>query len=227
MAEFILALANKAYSSWSLRAWLAMKRTGAPFEEVVIPLRQSDTRTEILKYSPSAKLPALRHGDVAVWESMAIIEYLAEVFPDAGLWPKDTAARAHARAAAHEMHGGFLTLRRALPMNMRHDFPGLEFDDAVGAEINRVQAIWREIQRRFADATGDGPFLMGDFSALDAMYAPVASRFATYGVELESQAQEYVDAVLADPDMQEWRAAANKEPWIIPEFEPDEETEED
>ena len=226
MAEFTLALANKAYSSWSLRAWLAMKRTGAPFEEVVIPLRQSDTRTEILKYSPSAKLPALIHGDVRVWESLAIIEYLAELFPDAGLWPQDADARAHARAAAQEMHGGFLALRRALPMNMRHGFPGLDYDDAVGAEINRVQAIWRDIRKRFPDAAGDGPFLMGGFSALDAMYAPVASRFATYAVELERQAQAYVDAVLDDPDMQEWRAAANKEPWIIPEFEPDEKAEE-
>lgn len=227
MAEFTLAVANKAYSSWSLRAWLAMKRAGAPFEEVVIPLRQSDTRTEILKYSPSAKLPALIHGDVMVWESLAIIEYLAEMFPGACLWPEDTAARAHARAAAHEMHGGFQALRRALPMNMRHDFPGLDFDDTVGAEVNRVQAIWRETQRRFGAAAGDGPFLMGGFSALDAMYAPVASRFATYAMELESQAQAYVDAVLAYPDMQEWRAAANKEPWIIPEFEPDEGAEED
>jgi glutathione S-transferase len=227
MAEFTLALANKAYSSWSLRAWLAVKQTGAPFEEVVIPLRQSDTRTEILKYSPSAKLPALIHGGVTVWESLAIIEYLAEIFPDAGLWPKDAAARAYARAAAHEMHGGFLALRRALPMNMRHDFPGLEIDEAVGAEVNRIQAIWRNTQRHFTGATGEGPYLMGGFSAIDAMYAPVASRFATYAVELESQAQDYVDAVQAHPDMKNWRAAAKKEPWIIAEFERDEAAEED
>lgn len=220
MADLILAVANKAYSSWSLRGWLAVKLTGAPFEEVVIPLRQAETRAEILKYSPSAKLPALIHGDVAVWESLAIIEYLAEVFPDAGLWPRDRAARAHARAACHEMHGGFLRLRRALPMNMRQDFPGLEFDEDVAAEVNRIQALWRDCNRRFPEACGAGPFLMGRFSALDAMFAPVASRFATYAVALEPQAEDYVRAVLGHPLMEEWQAEARKEPWIIPEFEP-------
>lgn len=221
MADFTLAVANKAYSSWSLRGWLAVKLTDAPFEEVVIPLRQADTRTEILKYSPSAKLPALIHGEVAIWESLAIIEYLAEVFPDAGLWPKDRAARAHARAACHEMHGGFLALRRALPMNMRHDVTGVTADDTVGAEINRIQALWRDTQRKFGEACGEGPFLMGKFSAIDAMYAPVASRFATYGIELETQAQDYVEAILGHPFMEEWRDDAEKEPWIIPEFEID------
>jgi glutathione S-transferase len=222
MAELTLAIANKAYSSWSLRGWLAVKLTGAPFEEVVIPLRQAETRTEILKFSPSAKLPVLIHGDITVWESLAIIEYLAEVFPDAGLWPGDRAARAYARAAASEMHAGFLALRRALPMNMRRDFPGREFDDAVGAEINRIQAIWRNCRRHFGNACGEGPFLMGSFSALDAMYAPVASRFATYAVDLESQSAAYVEAVLDHPLLEEWRTDAENEPWIIPEFEPDE-----
>ena len=219
MADLTLALANKAYSSWSLRGWLAIKATGADFEELVIPLRQANTRAEILKYSPSGKLPALIHGEVAVWESLAIIEYLDEVFPESGLWPKHAAARAHARAAAHEMHGGFLGLRRAMPMNMRRSFAGASFGDGVNAEINRVQAIWREARRCFAGATGEGPFLMGAFSGLDAMFAPVASRFDTYAVTLESEAEVYVDAVMAHPFMAEWRDAAQKEPWIIPEFE--------
>ncbi|MDX1484981.1 MAG: glutathione S-transferase family protein [Alphaproteobacteria bacterium] len=219
MAELVLAIANKAYSSWSLRGWLGLKLTGAPFREVVIPLRQAETRAEILKYSPSAKLPALIDGELAVWESLAIIEYLAEKFPEAGLWPADRAARAQARAAANEMHGGFLALRRAMPMNMRHSFPDASFDDDIQAEVNRIQAIWRDAGRRFADACGEGPFLMGGFSAIDAMFAPVASRFDTYGIDLESHARDYVDAVLAHPFMAEWRDAAMTEPWIIPEFE--------
>ncbi len=219
MADLTLAVANKAYSSWSLRGWLALKLTGAEFDEVVIPLGRADTRAEILKYSPSGKLPALIDGDVVVWESLAIIEYLAEKFPHAGLWPGDAAARAHARAAAGEMHGGFMALRRAMPMNLRRIFPGARFDDHVGAEVNRIQAIWRDAQRRFAGATGEGPFLMGAFSAIDAMFAPVASRFTSYAVDLESQAQAYVDAVAAHPPMIEWREAARAEPWVIPEFE--------
>ena len=166
-------------------------------------------------------MPALIDGEVVVWESLAIIEYLAEIFPDAGLWPKDAAARAHARAAANEMHGGFLALRRAMPMNMRRSFPDACFDDDVGAEINRIQAIWRDAQTRFNGACGEGPFLMGAFSAIDAMFAPVASRFTSYPVDLESQAQAYVDAVLAHPFMAEWREAALAEPWIIPEYEGD------
>lgn len=221
MADLTLAIANKAYSSWSLRGWLALKLTGAAFDEVVVPLRQADTRSEILKYAPSGKMPALIDGDVAVWESLAIIEYLAEKFPAAGLWPEDKAARAYARAAANEMHGGFLRLRRALPMNMRRSFPEARFDDDVGAEVNRIQAIWRDARRQFAGACGDGPFLMGAFSAIDAMFAPVASRFAGYAVDLESQAQAYVDAMLAHPFMVEWRDAAQSEPWIIAEFEYD------
>ena len=221
MADLTLAIANKAYSSWSLRGWLALKLTGAAFDEVVIPMRQANTRAEILKYAPSGLMPALIDGEVVVWESLAIIEYLAEKFPDAGLWPTDTAARAHARAAANEMHGGFLALRRAMPMNMRHSFPEARFSDDVGAEVNRIQAIWRDAQRRFAGACGEGPFLMGAFSAIDAMFAPVASRFTSYPVDLESQAQAYVDAVLAHPLMIEWRDAAQAEPWIIPEYEDD------
>ncbi len=221
MADLTIALANKAYSSWSLRAWLALKLTGADFDEVVIPLRQAGTRAEILKSSPSGKLPALIHGEVTVWESLAIIEYLAEIFPEAGLWPEDPAARAFARAAAAEMHGGFLALRRAMPMNMRRGFVGAGFKDNVNAEINRIQAIWREARRRFPGATGEGPFLMGAFSALDAMFAPVASRFVSYAVALESEAEAYAEAVTAHPFMAQWRDAAIKEPWIIPEFEYD------
>lgn len=219
MAELTLAVANKAYSSWSLRGWLALKLTGAPFEEVVIPLREAGTRAEILKYSPSAKLPALIHGEVRVWESLAIIEYLAEAFPAAPIWPKARAARAHARALAAEVHGGFLALRRALPMNLRRRIPCPELNDAVQADINRVQAMWREAMRQFPNAMGDGPFVFGPFSAVDAMFAPIVTRFDTYGVALEDQAGDYAAAVLAAPAMVEWITAAGNEPWIIDEFE--------
>lgn len=221
MAVPTLVIANKAYSSWSLRAWLALKATGTDFEEVVIPLRQADTAAVIRKYSPSGKVPVLIDGEVTIWESLAIVEYLAESFPDAGLWPADGAARAFARAASAEMHGGFLALRRALPMNVRHAFPDPELDDETRVQINRIQAIWRESRRRFGTACGDGPFLMGGFSALDAFYAPVASRFATYGIDLEKQAASFVDAILAHPFMEEWCAGAHREPWIIPEYEID------
>lgn len=221
MAEMTLAVANKAYSSWSLRGWLALKLTGAEFDEVVIPLRESGTRAAILRYSPSAKLPALVDGDVTVWESLAICEYLAEKYPHAPIWPEDASARAHARAIAAEMHGGLIPLRRALPMNLRRKLPCPPLDDATRGDINRVQAIWRDAKRRFGGIMGKGPFLFGGFSGADAMYAPVATRFDTYGVALEDHAQAYVAAVMDYPPMREWIEAAKKEPWILPEFERD------
>lgn len=216
-----IVIANRAYSSWSLRGWLAVRLAGIPYEEVVIPLRQPTTRQDILKYSPSAKLPALIDGEVTVWESLAIVEYLAEKHPHAPLWPKDPAARAHARAISAEMHGGFVPLRRALPMNLRRKLPQPDIDDAVRADINRIQAIWREAHRRFGGTMGTGPFLFGGFSGADAMFAPVAARFDTYGMPLEDSAAAYVAATLAQPLMVEWIAAANQEPWIIAEFEPE------
>lgn len=221
MSELVLVLANKAYSSWSLRGWLAVRLADIPFREVVIPLREAGTRTEILKYSPSAKCPVLVDGEVTVWESLAIVEYLAEKHPNAPLWPKDAAARAHARAISAEMHAGFIPLRRALPMNLRHRVPCPALDDAVQSDINRIESIWRDARRRFGGAMGKGPFLFGGFSAADAMFAPVASRFDTYGVPLPDQAAAYVAAVMAHPLMTEWIDAAGKEPWIIPEFEID------
>ncbi len=216
-----IVVANKAYSSWSLRGWLAVRLAGIAYDEVVIPLREPTTRADILKYSPSAKLPALIDGKVRVWESLAIIEYLAEKYPHAPLWPKDFVARAHARAIASEMHGGFVPLRRALPMNLRRKLTCPMLDDAVQVDINRIQAIWREAHRHFGGALGSGPFLFGGFSAADAMFAPVVSRFVTYGIALEDHARAYVDAVMAQPFMVEWIDAAMKEPWIIPAFEPE------
>jgi glutathione S-transferase len=224
MAEFTLVVGNKNYSSWSLRAWLALKTTGASFDEIVVPLRETETRATILRYSPSGKVPCLVHGTITVWETLAIGEYLAELFPDAGLWPKNAAARAHARAIAAEMHAGFAALRRLLPMNIRaKPYAGFPIPEDAQRDINRIEAIWRDARDRFGDAgtNGGGPFLFGRFSLADAMYAPVAARFALYPVTLGEEATRYRDAIMGHPLMVEWRAAAQAEPWMIPAFELD------
>jgi glutathione S-transferase len=212
MADITIYLGNRNYSSWSLRPWLALKQTGAAFDEEVIPLSEPTTRSTILRYSPSGRVPALKHNDLTVWDSLAICEYLAETFPQAKLWPDDKAARAVARAVSGEMHSGFAALRDHLPMNMRSSFPNRGVTPEVQADINRITAIWRDCRKRFG---ADGPFLFGGFTIADAMYAPVVSRFRTYKVELEEEAQAYSDAVWALPALQEWLAAAKNEPMII------------
>lgn len=217
-AAFTLVIANKNYSSWSLRAWLALKQTGVPFEEIVVPLRTPETRAAIMRYSPSGKAPCLVHGEITVWESLAIGEYLAELFPQAGLWPSEPPARALARAISSEMHGGFLALRRGMPMNIRASLPGYGLSDAVRDDINRIEAIWRDTRSRFG---ADGEMLFGRFTLADAMFAPVASRFRTYGVALGETAAAYAEAVLSLPAMKEWSAAAEAESWMIPDLEKD------
>lgn len=218
MAEITIYLGNKNYSSWSLRAWLALKRTGQPFEEVVIPLREPDTHETILRYSPSGLVPALKYGEITVWDSLAIMEYLAESFPEAALWPSEAERRAAARAISAEMHSGFEALRRNMPMNIRSSFPGRGMTPEAQADINRITAIWRDCRRRSGAGAGGG-FLFGAFTIADAMFAPVVSRLRTYGVELDEVSRDYVAAVWECPEMQEWAAAAGDEPWIIPEFE--------
>ena len=210
MQKFTIILGNKNYSSWSLRAWLALKRTGADFDETIIPLRQPDTKQAISALSPSALVPALRHGDVVVWESLAISEYLAELFPDAGLWPDDRSARAEARAVSAEMHAGFVALRRALPMNVRAGPTVPERNEDVDADIRRISGIWETCLDRYG-----GDFLYGPFTIADAMFAPVASRFSTYGVDLPGACRDYVDAVLNTPEMRDWTASAKVEPYTI------------
>jgi glutathione S-transferase len=212
MADFTLYVGNKNYSSWSLRPWLALKRTGAEFDEVVITLDQPTTRATILKVSPSGRVPVLLHGEFAVWDSLAICEYLAERFPEARLWPADGAARAVARSASAEMHSGFAALRGHLPMNIRSSFPSRGVTPEVQAEINRIVALWRDCRRRFG---AGGRFLFGEFTIADAMYAPVVTRFRTYRVALDDEAQAYCDAVWAMPAMQEWAQAAANEPMVI------------
>lgn len=216
--KLTLVIANKNYSSWSLRGWLMLKQVGVPFEEVVVPLRMPETRATIMRYSPSGKAPCLVDGAITVWESLAIGEYLAEKFPDARLWPTDRAARAHARAIANEMHGGFMPLRRAMPMNIRAHMPGWGMGPGVQDEINRIEAIWRDTRDRFG---AGGDMLFGHYTIADAMFAPVACRFRSYGVVLGGTASAYADALLAWPAMKEWTAAANAESWMIPDFEKD------
>jgi glutathione S-transferase len=212
MADITIYLGNRNYSSWSLRPWLALKQTGAAFDEEVIPLSEPTTRSTVLRFSPSGRVPALKHNELTVWDSLAICEYLAETFPAAKLWPEDKAARAVARAVSAEMHSGFAALRDHLPMNMRSSFPNRGVTPEVQADINRITAIWRDCRKRFG---ADGPFLFGGFTIADAMYAPVVSRFRTYKVELEEEAQAYTDAVWALPALQEWLTAAKNEPMII------------
>jgi glutathione S-transferase len=216
MADFTIYIGNKNYSSWSLRAWLMMKATGEPFEEVLIPIYEPQSRDEILRHSPSGKVPALVHGEVTVWESLAIGEYLAERVPAARLWPEDTAARAVARAVSQEMHAGFAHLRGHLPMNMRSSFPGRGMTEEAQADLNRIAALWRDCRKRFG---AGGGFLFGHFTIADAMYAPVVSRLRTYKIDLEEEAQDYADSVWAHPPLQEWAAAARNEPMVIEEFE--------
>ena len=213
-----LVIGNKNYSSWSLRPWLAMKVAGIAFEEVVISLDAPDFKQRLSKISGTGKVPALIDGDVHVWESLAILEYLAEKFPQSGLWPAKAEARAHARAIASEMHAGFVPLRRHCPMNIWRPVKKRDLTPDVSANVRRIDAMWTDCRMRLG---GDGPFLFGKFSAADAMYAPVVSRFHTYAVDVGPSAAAYMDAVTALPAWSEWTAAAIKEPWVLPADEPD------
>jgi glutathione S-transferase len=215
MAEFTIYIGNRNYSSWSFRAWLIAKLAGIAFDEVVIPLYEPQSRGEILRHSPSGKVPALVHGAVTVWESLAIGEYLAEIFPQAGLWPKDQAARAHARAISNEMHAGFLPLRRHFPMNMRSTFDREIVPEAQG-DIDRITSLWRDCRQRFG---AGGDFLFGSFGIADAMFAPVVSRFRTFKIPLDGEVEAYARAMTAWPAYQEWLAGARNEPMIIEQWE--------
>jgi glutathione S-transferase len=217
MADLTIYLGNKNYSSWSMRPWLVLKQIGIAFDEIVIPLYEATSKATIMKYSPSGKVPALQHGDLVVWESLAICEYLAESFPTFQLWPRDAAARAVARAVSAEMSSGFQPLRAQLPMNVRSSFPGRVVAPEAQADINRVMAIWRDCRKRFGE--GKGEFLFGPFGIADAMYAPVVTRFRTYKIELEREADAYCEAVMALSAMQEWSAAARNEPMVIDQYE--------
>lgn len=217
MAKLVLVVANKAYSSWSMRGWLALKATGEPFDEVTIPLDCPDTHERILRYSPSAKVPVLVDGDVSVWESLAIGEYLAERFPAAHLWPGDVKARALARAVSAEMHAGFMTLRRSMPMNCRVTYPARPVTNPeLAADIARIEAIWADCRARFG---ASGPYLFGRYSLADAMFAPVVTRFTTYQVPVSTGTATYIKAIYAHPHVAAWIADARAETIRIDKYE--------
>ncbi len=198
-----LVIGDRNYSSWSLRPWLVLKQCGLPFEETTIRLREPGTKAEILKHSPSGKVPCLIDGDVVIWDSLAICEYLAEKFPT--LWPASSKVRAEARSVCAEMHSGFSALRHSMPMEIHASKPFDGRSAEVAADIARIVGIWENCRKRFAQ---NGPFLFGHFTNADAMFAPVVWRFLTYAVELPPASRAWVEAMCALPAMQEWRAAA-------------------
>lgn len=208
-ARYTLTIGTQRFSSWSLRPWLAMKMAKLPFEEVVVTLRQPDTKDAIKRHSPAGKVPILKIEDSGrtetIWDSLAICETLAERHPDVKLWPSDPAARAQARSVVAEMHSGFADLRRVLPMDIGQRHPIPELEDAVQAQVARVIDIW---QSALAGHSKEGGFLFGHFSIADAFYAPVVTRFETYGIHLPPVAQAYTQRILALAPMQQWEAAA-------------------
>jgi len=215
-----LVIGNKNYSSWSLRPWIAMKALGIAFEEIVIPFGEPignpEFKAKLAAYTPAGKVPVLIDGETRVWETLAILEYLAERFPAKQLWPADVQARAAARVLASEMHAGFSALRGECPMNIRRPIKPRAISAAAQADVARIEAMWKEARARHG-----GPFLFGKFSAADAMYAPVVTRLNTYGINVSRDTRDYMDAVMALPAFAEWRAAAIAETWIVPEDEAD------
>jgi len=215
MSKALLTISSKNYSSWSLRGWLICRFAGLDFREKVLPSDDPNARAELLLLSPSFLVPCLTDGDVKVWDTLAIAEYLYERHPGAGLLPKALAARTHCRAVAGEMHSGFANLRSALPMNLKANYPNFKVWAGAQADIDRVIAIWRECLKTY-----DGPYLFGDKPTLaDAMYAPVCTRFMTYNVKLDRICADYVDMIMTLPDMVEWVEAAKAEPDAVEELE--------
>jgi len=212
MEKPTLIIANRNYSSWSLRAWLALEATGQPFDEVVIPLGQDNTTEEILRWSPTGRVPALHDGEIRLWDSLAICEHLAEAYPEVHLWPADIRARATARSVVAEMHSGFVGLRSHMPMNLRASHPGTSREYGVDEDIARITAIWEECRTKHG---AGGDLLFGQFTIADAFYAPIVSRFLTYGVAPGGIAGEYMDAVWALPAMQDWAEKARAEEWSV------------
>jgi len=214
MSDLTLYVGNKNYSSWSFRPWIAMEAAGVPFKDVVIPFDFAAGNPEFRKLSPTGRVPVLHHGEVRVWESLAIIEYVAELFPAAAIWPKDRAARAEARAISMEMLSGFRALRGACPMNIRRAPGEIDLPEGVTDDVARIETIWKAALSR-----SGGPFLFGGFSAADAMYAPVVNRFEIYRLTKDEAVLAYMARVKAHPAWQKWQAAALAEPWIVPEDE--------
>jgi len=214
MNKTTLTISSKNYSSWSLRGWLLVRFAGLKFDEIILPPDDASARAEILLLSPSTLVPKLEHNGIAVWDTLAIAEYLNEVKPRAGLLPADRPARAHCRAVCGEMHSGFVSLRSALPMNLKGRYPNFKIWNRAQADIERIQSIWRECLTTYG-----GPWLFGERSIADAMFAPVATRFVTYDVKLDAVCARYRDTIMAMPEMREWIAAAVQEPDEVEELE--------
>jgi glutathione S-transferase len=210
MSEFTLVIGNKNYSSWSLRPWMLLRHLGLAFDELQIPLSQPGTHLAIAQHSPSGRVPVLKHGQLTLWESIAIGEYLCELTGNG--WPRERAARTHARVLSAEMHAGFGALRSQWPMNARATGRRTPMTAELRADIERIDALWSDCRARFG---AHGAWLFGEYSLADAMYAPVALRFRSYGATLSPPAQTYLETVLQDSPLQQWLAAAALEPWTI------------
>ncbi|MDQ4421198.1 glutathione S-transferase family protein [Sphingobium sp. DEHP117] len=214
-----IIIGNKAYSSWSLRGWLAVKQTGLPYEEVVVPMYDADwpqRKTQADLAVSAGKVPTLWDGDIAVWDSIAIVDYLNDITGGTRFWPKDKAALALARSMAAEMHSGYVPLRKACSMNVRKVFDAQPMSDAVAENIARIDALWSEARSRFG---AGGPYLFGEFGAADIMFAPVVFRIQGYQLPVSETAQAYVDAMLAHPWMVEWFEGAKAESWVLDQYE--------
>lgn len=216
MAALKLAIGNKNYSSWSMRPWLALRANDIPFVETVIPLYTDNPadKERILSFSRAGKVPVLVDGDITIWDSLAIIEYIAERFPEKRLWPDDVAARAHARSVCAEMHSGFMALRNECGMNLHRPVRAVALSADAKANVARIEEIWRDCRSRHG-----GPFLFGRFGAADAMYAPVVHRFRTYAIEVSRDTRAYMDTMMALPAFQEWTRDGLAETMVIPRFE--------
>ena len=214
-----LIIGNKAYSSWSLRGWLAVKQSGLPFQEITVPMfnEEWDKRTQGDEFAPSGgKVPILWDDKAVIWDSLAIVEWLADRTDKARYWPQDDAARGMARSMAAEMHSSYPNLRRELSMNVRKQFPNTVLSEPVREEISRILQLWAQARARWGNG---GPYLFGDFGAVDIMFAPVVTRFVTYGVKIPPFAANYMEAILTHPWMEEWISAAQDEPWVIEQYE--------
>src|ERR1700712_2039524 len=212
-----LVIGNKNYSSWSMRPWVALKACGIAFDEVFISLSTGDAdKKRILDFSRWGKVPVLVDGDVTVWDSLAILEYAAERFPEANLWPQDRASRAHARSISAEMHSGFAALREECGMNLHRPVAAKALSAAATADIARIQEMWTECRQRYGKM---GPYLFGAFSGADAMYAPVVHRFRTYAIDVAPEVRDYMATMMALPAFQEWTRAALAETLVIEKFE--------
>lgn len=210
MQDLTLYIGNKNYSSWSFRPWIAMRAFDIGFTEKLVPFDMAAGNPDFAAFSPTNKVPVLKHGPLSIWESLAIIEYLAELHADRMLWPQDGAARAHARSVSCEMISGFFGLRAECPMNMRRSPQAIEISDAAKRDVARIEALWADCLDRYG-----GPFLFGEFGAADAMYAPVVNRFDVYCLPVAATTRAYMDRMRALPAWREWETAGRAEPWIV------------